>query len=180
VQLGGIQETLRGEGVETLAIVIGPADRARLYVRYRPTRVLLLADPEASVHGSFGVPRVEIAEGEAGGGGSQWPHRVRQEDFLALRINPTGELPEPKSPFEASRLLNQRDGYQFTESDKLVGSPRHPTGRTFPHRSGRRHPLDARRGRGPHGGPCAVPERGGVSGRGAGAYKLTRPPQGLA
>jgi len=120
VQLGGIQETLRGEGVETLAIVIGPADRARLYVRYRPTRVLLLADPEASVHGSFGVPRVEIAEGEAGGGGSQWPHRVRQEDFLALRINPTGELPEPKSPFEASRLLNQRDGYQFTESDKLV------------------------------------------------------------
>ena len=47
------------------------------------------------------------AEGPAGG-------------LLALRINPTGDLPDPKSPLEASRLLNQRDGYQFTESDKLV------------------------------------------------------------
>jgi hypothetical protein len=58
--------------------------------------------------------------GETAGNQSPWPLRVRQEDLLALRINPTGELPEPKSPFEASKVLNQRDGYQFTESDKLV------------------------------------------------------------
>lgn len=120
MQLGSIWETLRAEGVETLAVVIGPAERARLYVRYRPTRVVLLADPEATAHRAFGLPRAEMTVGETAGSESRWPLTVRQEDFLALRINPTGELPEPKSPLEASRLLNQRDGYQFTESDKLV------------------------------------------------------------
>jgi hypothetical protein len=120
VQLGGIQETLQAEGVETLAVVIGPAERARLYVRYRPTCLVLLADPEAIVHRAFGLPRPEMAVGETAGSESRWPLRVREEELVALRINPTGELPEPKSPFEASRLLNQRDGYQFTESDKVV------------------------------------------------------------
>jgi hypothetical protein len=120
VQLGGIQETLRAEGVETVAVVIGTAERARLYVRYRPTRVVLLADSEAIVHRAFGLPRAEMTVGETAGNESRWPQRVRQEEFLALRINPTGELPEPMSPLEASKLLNQRDGYKFTESDKLV------------------------------------------------------------
>jgi len=122
VQLGGIQETLRAEGVETVAVVIGPAERARLYARYRPTRVVLLADPEAIVHRAFGLPRPEMTMGQTAGGESRWPLRVRQEDFLALRINPTGELPEPKSPLQASKLLNQRDGYQYTESDKLAAA----------------------------------------------------------
>ena len=37
-----------------------------------------------------------------------------------MRINPTGELPEPLPPFDANEALNRKDGFQLTEVDKQI------------------------------------------------------------
>ena len=57
VQLGTTQDKLKAMGVETMAVVNTPLERARLYFKYRPARVLLAADPEAATHQAFGCPR---------------------------------------------------------------------------------------------------------------------------
>lgn len=116
VQLGTTQEKLRAVGVETLAIVNTPLERARLYFGYRPARVLLAADPEAATHRAFGLPAPEIVQGPA----AQWPWRMSMEQFRAERINPTGELPAPLDGFEANAALNRKDGFQLTEVDEQV------------------------------------------------------------
>ena len=43
VQLGTTQDKLKELGVETMAVVNTPLERARLYFKYRPARVLLTA-----------------------------------------------------------------------------------------------------------------------------------------
>jgi peroxiredoxin len=102
-QLSGIQETLERSGVVTLAVVNTPRERAVLYFRYHPTRVLLLADPDARTHALYGVPSV-----------------VPDEGFAAVRINPTGELPGPVHPMEANTALNTRDGFVVTPTDEQI------------------------------------------------------------
>jgi peroxiredoxin len=102
-QLSGIQDTLAGLGVTTVAIVNTPRERAELYFRYHPTHVVLLADPEARVHRAFGVPSV-----------------VLDATFDAARIDPTGELPRPMHPMEANVTLNARDGFELTKVDEEI------------------------------------------------------------
>ncbi len=57
-----MQPTLKPAGVETLGVVNTTLDRARLYFKYRPTRIPLAADPEASTHRAYGVPAVEFGD----------------------------------------------------------------------------------------------------------------------
>lgn len=107
MQLGVTQEKLRALGVETLAVVNTPIERARLYFKHRPARVALAADPDAGTHRSFGLPRLELT-----------PDVMRQ--IGALRINPTGELPEALSPFEAMAALNRKDSFEPTAADQQI------------------------------------------------------------
>ena len=109
-----MQEKLKRTGVETLAVVNTTLDRARLYFKYRPTPVVLAADPEASTHRLFGVSAFELGEV------SEWPLRATPEEFGAVRINPTGELPAALQPMEANDELNRRDGFQLTEVDQQI------------------------------------------------------------
>lgn len=102
-QLSGIQDALARLGVATVAVVNTQRERAALYFRYHPTRVRLLADPEARTHALFGVPSV-----------------VPDEAFAAVRTNPTGELPQPMHPMEANAALNAKDGFVLTEVDEAV------------------------------------------------------------
>jgi hypothetical protein len=100
-------------------VVNTPRERAALYFRSHPTRVLLLADPDARTHRLFGLPSV-----------------VPDEAFAAVRSNPTGELPGPLHPMEANAVLNAQDGFALTAPDcggrGGVRGPRDPAGR--PHR----------------------------------------------
>jgi len=57
VVLAGLRQRLRQVGVETLAIVATPLERARLYVRHRPLGVPLAVDPEQITHRAYGLPR---------------------------------------------------------------------------------------------------------------------------
>jgi peroxiredoxin len=106
-QLGAQQPALAGLGVETVAILNAQPDRARLYFRYHPTPVTLLADPEARTHRAFAVPSFQI-------------DAVMAAALASAQINPTGELPEPLPPLEANAVLNTRDGFELTEADQAI------------------------------------------------------------
>lgn len=71
-QLGTAHDRLRAAGVEPLAVIATPRERAAQYLRYRPTPLTLLADPERHSHQAFGLPTVEIRldapDGGAAGG----------------------------------------------------------------------------------------------------------------
>src|SRR6266508_2451817 len=45
-QMGGTEGKLKALGVESLGIVANPPENARLYFKFRPTRLRLASDPE--------------------------------------------------------------------------------------------------------------------------------------
>jgi hypothetical protein len=120
VQLGTTRDKLKAMGVETVAVVNTPLERARLYFKYRPARVLLAADPEAATHRLFGVPEGRPVEDESQAVWAQGTFTIGQ--LQASVINPTGELPEPQNVFQAMETLNQRDGFELTEVDKQIAA----------------------------------------------------------
>jgi peroxiredoxin len=120
VQLGTTQDKLTAMGVETMAVVNTPLERARLYFKYRPARVLLTADPEAAIHRSFGVPAGVLVENESE---ASWAEgKVTMGQLLAVKMNPTGELPEPQNVLAAGEILNKRDGFEMTEIDQQIAA----------------------------------------------------------
>ena len=54
-----LDPALREMGVESLAVVNTPTERARLYFRYHPMPTLLApSDPERTSHRAFGLPEI--------------------------------------------------------------------------------------------------------------------------
>jgi len=119
VQLGMTREKLARQGVETLVIVNTPAERARQYFQYRPTPVLLAADPEVRTHQAFGLPKVVLVPDDTDPATLHWPQATMAQ-FLAPRFNPNGELPEAKNIVEASEMLNRKDGFEPNEVDQQI------------------------------------------------------------
>ncbi len=119
-QLGTTQDKLKALGVETMAVVNTPLERARLYFKYRPARVLLTADPEAAMHQSFGLPAGVLVEKESE---ASWAAgKITMGQIQGMKMNPTGELPEPQNPFVAMETLNKRDGFEMTEVDQQIAA----------------------------------------------------------
>jgi peroxiredoxin len=107
---------LNAKGIETLTVVNTPIERARLYLRYHPMPALLAAsDPERASHRAFGLPNMQITEGE-----SAWPHKASMSDVKAMRLNVPGEMPEPMDPFATLEYLNKKDNYDITEADQQM------------------------------------------------------------
>jgi len=119
-QLGLIRDKLAGEGVETLAIVNTQEERARQYFQYRPTRVLLAADPDVRTHRAFGLPKLGIVPDDTSPSELQWPQRTTMALLLTTRVNPEGLLPEPMNVFAGNDFLNKQEGFQPTEVDQQV------------------------------------------------------------
>jgi peroxiredoxin len=103
-RMGTLRDKLEAAGVETLGVVATELDNARLYFKYRPSRLPLAADPEFSTHRAYGLQRIQV-------------DAAMMEVISAVRINPTGELPEPMSPDQAAVALDQAEGFQRTEAD---------------------------------------------------------------
>ena len=59
-RLGVMADRLRDAGVETIGVVATPAERARLYFRYRQAPIPLGADPELITHQAYGVERTAL------------------------------------------------------------------------------------------------------------------------
>jgi peroxiredoxin len=103
-QLALTEDKLKTLGVETLAVVASPADRARLYFRYRPTRLALVSDPELATFRAFQVPKPEAT-----------PQLMA--DLQAVRTDVGGELPEPMPIFNAVKALDEKDRFESTPTD---------------------------------------------------------------
>jgi len=104
-QMGTNESKLKALGVETLGVVASPPDNARLYFKFRPTRLRLVADPELSTHRAYRVPKPAAT-----------PEFM--EAIGTVRVNPTGELPEPLPITDAAITLARMDGYANTETDQ--------------------------------------------------------------
>jgi peroxiredoxin len=103
-QMASISDDLRSLGIDSLAIVATELDNARLYFKFRPTRLALGADPHLTTHRSYGVPRPELT-----------PQLMQMIENTY--INPTGELPTPLPVPAAAAALAALDGYQTTPTD---------------------------------------------------------------
>ena len=104
-QMAKASEKLTPHGIESLAVVGTELDNARLYFKYRPTPLTLAVDPQLTTHRLYGVPKPEFT-----------PELMKMVDDL--RINPTGELPEPMHPLAASEALTAADGFVRTPTDQ--------------------------------------------------------------
>lgn len=112
--LAELEPELRRKGVESLAVINTPIERARLYYRYHPLpNLLAAADPERRSHRAFGLPNLQITENE-----TEWPYKISMGAAMSLRLEIPGELPEPMDPFAASELLDRKDGFVVTEADQ--------------------------------------------------------------
>jgi len=96
---------LKPLGFKSLGVVATELENARLYYRYRPTRLPLAVDPSLSTHRSYGMPKVT-------------PTPEMLEQMQAVRVDAAGELPRPMSIEEASRALDKLDGFQATDVDR--------------------------------------------------------------
>ena len=104
-QMGATDRKLKTLGVESLGIVATPPENARLYFKFRPTRVRLAADPELATHRAYGLPKPA-------------PTQELMQQFASVRINPAGELPEPLPIPEVAAAVGKFDGYTTNETDQ--------------------------------------------------------------
>lgn len=107
-QMAVSSEKLKPLGVESLAVIATDLENARLYYRFRPTRVSLAVDPDLTTHRSYGVPRMD-------------PTPEASQAMASVRINPGGVLAAPMGIREAASALDEIDRFQPTEADQRDG-----------------------------------------------------------
>ena len=66
-QLSVSLDRLRTAGLEVVGVIDTPVDRARLYLRHRPTPLLLLSDPQFTTHRAYGLPKLAVTLPARGG-----------------------------------------------------------------------------------------------------------------
>ena len=119
-QLGLMRERLKQVGVETIAIVAAPRERARLYVKHRAVGVPLALDSDLKVHRAYGLSMPPVTpEIEA-----LWKTvRVRLDeaavnpaDLSALRQAADGQLELPLYDFVG--VTRRLYPYETTEGEE--------------------------------------------------------------
>jgi hypothetical protein len=104
-QMGQTEVKLKALGVESLGVVATPPENARLYFKFRPTRLRMGSDPELSTHKAYGLPKPAAT-----------PELM--EAIATIKINPNEAFPEPLPIMEAAQAIAKADGYPGTELDK--------------------------------------------------------------
>jgi peroxiredoxin len=104
-QIGAIEGKLNAEGIQALGIVATPPENARLYFKFRPTRLRLAADPELKTHQAYGLPKPT-------------PTPEFMQAMETTRINPFGDLPEPLPVMRVAEAVAKADGYKENNTDQ--------------------------------------------------------------
>jgi peroxiredoxin len=111
------QEKLASVGVATLAVVNTQPERARQYFQYRPTQVVLAADPEAHTHRAFGLPAFEVLPDSTDPRELRWPQTftLAQLGKTSIRVD---ELPGPTNHLAAGAALDKLDRFEPMPADE--------------------------------------------------------------
>src|SRR5262245_350679 len=104
-QMAANEPKLKAIGVETVGVVATPPENARLYFKFRPSRLRLAADPELATHRAYGIPKPA-------------PTPEFLQALETTKINPGGELPEPLPVNQAAAAVGKLDGYENNETDR--------------------------------------------------------------
>jgi len=104
-QMSAMDSQLQAVGVESLGVVATTPENARLYFKFRPTKLRLAADPELTIHRAYGLPKPAAT-----------PDLMQAME--TTRINPTGELPEPRPIMDVAMAMAKADGYVENPTDK--------------------------------------------------------------
>jgi peroxiredoxin len=104
-EMAATEPALKASGVETLCIVATPIENARLYFKYRPTRLRLATDPDLTTHRAYGVPKPIPT-----------PELIKAIE--TIRINPDGILPQPLPVEQAAAAVGKLDGYAGNQTDQ--------------------------------------------------------------
>jgi peroxiredoxin len=104
-RMGATESKLKAEGVETVCVVATPPENARLYFKFRPTKLRLAADPQLVTHHAYGVPRPPVT-----------PEFM--QELATTKVNPNGELPAPLPVSEAAAKFAEMDAYANTPVDQ--------------------------------------------------------------
>ena len=107
--MGVTSQKLKPVGVEVLVVVGTPPERARAYLKFRPARVPLVADPRFETHRTYGLPKFAEAP-------------ELYEAIGSSTVNPFGDLPEPKPLQEIADALSRDDPYEWTDADQQAYS----------------------------------------------------------
>jgi peroxiredoxin len=107
-QLAETRQKLEKAGVELLAVTEGRTEPLRKYFRVRPLRLRVAAgaDPEAHIYRAYGVPMPASTQ-------------EYKELRATVRINPTGEAPEPMSLDAVQTWLREHDRFGQIPEDQL-------------------------------------------------------------
>jgi hypothetical protein len=103
--MGANEQKLKAFGVESVGIVATEPDNARLYFKFRPTRLRLAADPELTTHRAYRLPKP-----------APTPEFMRA--WETTRINPFGKLPEPLPIEKAVAIVRELDRYNVNATDR--------------------------------------------------------------
>ncbi len=116
-KLSSTQGKLAQEGVATVAVVNTQPERARQYFQYRPTRVLLAADPDVQTHHAFGLPVFEVLPDSTDPGELRWPKAYSLAKLFATSAS-IDELPGRMTLMEAQVALDTKEGFEPKPADE--------------------------------------------------------------
>lgn len=97
-------DKLRESGVETLGVVATPAERARLYFRFRRASIPLAADPDLSTHRAYGLPGLPMTA-------------ELREALDAASLELARDLGVPARAGTAHADVGRFDGYEASADD---------------------------------------------------------------
>jgi peroxiredoxin len=104
-QISALETKLNAHGVRSLGIVATSPENARLYFKFRPTRVRLAADPELATHRAYGLSKPTPTP--------EFMHALE-----TTLINPFGDLPEPMPINAAAAAVAKLDRYAENDTDR--------------------------------------------------------------
>jgi peroxiredoxin len=103
-RMGTNEAKLKALGVESLGVVATEPENARLYFKFRPTRLRLGADPELSTHRLYGLPKPVVTD-------------EFMKEAENTRVNPFGEFPAPVPLMQSAEASAKLDGFVASETD---------------------------------------------------------------
>ena len=111
--LGQTREKFRDAGFEVLAVTASSPERVRQYLKFRPMKVALAADPERVTHRRYGLPS-SVDQGMSLETLQEW----FKKEYGAMARARGATIPDTMSWRDIVETANRLNGYEMTPDDR--------------------------------------------------------------